>query len=164
MFQGKTGLWIVGIAAAVVLVSVGYGMGRRAGGTMSDASRALTPAGTPLPPIQIEPIHPQEELAAISSANAAVSTATSAVPPSVATAAAGVSTEESARVREIQRALKSAGFDPGSIDGHLGQRTRTAIRDFQTQQGLDPDGKVGPRTWSKLELFLNKQSNSSSGD
>ncbi|MBI3615286.1 MAG: peptidoglycan-binding protein [Candidatus Omnitrophica bacterium] len=170
MLQSKTGLWIAGLAAAVVLVSVGYGMGRRAGGTVSDASRALTPAGAPLPPIQIEPIHPQEELAAISKTPAQEASTAQQNPPAPAASAApsqvassagqGIPAEESARVREVQRALKAAGFDPGPTDGHLGTRTRTAIRDFQTQQGLEPDGKVGPRTWSKLEPFLNKQSTS----
>ena len=170
MLQNKTGLWIAGIAAAVVLVSIGYGMGRRAGASVSDASHALTPAGAPLPPIQIEPIQPQEELAAISSApanpvraaketkvNPTTTPSSTPTNPSLATASAEASMEESARVREIQRALQLAGFNPGPIDGHLGQRTRVAVRDFQRAQGLEPDGKVGAKTWSKLEPYLKKQ-------
>ena len=70
--------------------------------------------------------------------------------------------EDSGRVRQIQQALKGAGFDPGVADGRMGQRTKTAIRDFQVAHGLEPDGKVGPRTWSKLEPFLKQ--NSSSND
>jgi peptidoglycan hydrolase-like protein with peptidoglycan-binding domain len=62
--------------------------------------------------------------------------------------------EESARVREIQRALVAAGFDPGPADGRLGPRTKVAIHDFQQANGLEPDGKVGPKTWSKLEPYL----------
>ena len=178
MLQSRTGLWVSGIAAAVVLISIGYGMGRRAGVSASNPTQALTPAGAPLPAIQIEPIQPQEELAAISSpANSArenrskqsLAAARETLPPTAASTAAPASaagatapaallpTEESARVREIQKALQAAGFDPGPIDGHLGQKTRTAIRDFQTAQGLEPDGKVGPKTWSRLESFLKKQ-------
>ena len=62
--------------------------------------------------------------------------------------------EESARVREIQRALVAAGFDPGPPDGKLGPRTKTAILDFQRANGLETDGKVGPKTWNKLESYL----------
>jgi len=56
--------------------------------------------------------------------------------------------------REIQRALKNAGFDPGPIDGKLGSRTRQAIREFQGVNGLQVDGIVGKRTWAKLAPFL----------
>lgn len=57
-------------------------------------------------------------------------------------------------VKEVQVALKNAGFDPGSVDGKLGRRTKAAIMDFQTANNLKPDGKVGPKTWSKLSRFL----------
>ena len=146
MLQSKTGIWIAGACAAIVLVSIGYGMGRRAGSELAATSQALTPAGAPLPAIQIEPIQPHEEMAAISAGPAAADP--------TAGAAAPAALEGSARTREIQRALKMAGFDPGPMDGQMGQKTRTAIRDFQTAQGLEPDGKVGPRTWGKLEPYL----------
>jgi peptidoglycan hydrolase-like protein with peptidoglycan-binding domain len=45
--------------------------------------------------------------------------------------------------KEIQAALKNAGFDPGTPDGKLGQKTRQAIKEFQKANGLDADGKVG---------------------
>ena len=60
--------------------------------------------------------------------------------------------------REIQGALKNAGFDPGPIDGKLGSRTRQAIREFQGVNGLQVDGIVGKRTWAKLAPFLDFES------
>ena len=72
--------------------------------------------------------------------------------PTAETAAAA--TDETARVHHVQLALKAAGFDPGSSDGKLGPRTKAAVRDFQQANGLNPDGKVGSRTWSKLEPYL----------
>lgn len=57
-------------------------------------------------------------------------------------------------VKEIQSALKNAGFDPGSFDGKIGPRTRQAIKDFQKSKGLVPDGVVGPKTWSSLSRYL----------
>jgi len=56
--------------------------------------------------------------------------------------------------RDIQRALRNAGFDPGPIDGKLGSRTRQAVREFQGVNGLQVDGIVGKRTWAKLAPFL----------
>jgi len=58
-------------------------------------------------------------------------------------------------VEEIQRALKGAGLYQGKIDGILGSKTKKAIVDFQTQNNLKPDGKVGPKTWDKLKAYLN---------
>ena len=56
--------------------------------------------------------------------------------------------------KEIQAALKNAGFNPGSIDGKIGPRTRQAIKDFQKSKGLVPDGVVGPKTWTSLGRYL----------
>ena len=57
-------------------------------------------------------------------------------------------------VKEIQTALKNAGFNPGSFDGKIGPRTRQAIKDFQKSKGLVPDGAVGPKTWASLGKYL----------
>ncbi len=162
MGQGKLGWWVAGAAAVFVLMSIGYGMGRRSA-TATNPASTMTPAGAPLPVIQIEPIQPAQEIATITAAPAPSMTmeTLSATPMEIASASATPSQpllEDSARVRQIQQALKAAGFDPGTIDGRMGQRTRTAVRDFQVAQGLDPDGKVGPRTWSKLESFLKQES------
>ena len=56
--------------------------------------------------------------------------------------------------KEIQLALKNAGFDPGSLDGKMGARTRQAVKDFQKSKGLVPDGVVGPKTWNLLSKNL----------
>ena len=56
--------------------------------------------------------------------------------------------------KEIQTALKNAGYDPGSMDGKIGPRTRQAIKDFQKSKGLVPDGVAGPKTWASLGKHL----------
>ncbi len=48
--------------------------------------------------------------------------------------------------KQIQQALKDAGFDPGPIDGIRGRKTIQAIKEFQTANGLVVDGLVGPKT------------------
>jgi lytic murein transglycosylase len=41
---------------------------------------------------------------------------------------------------ELQQLLERHGYDVGEADGHLGAKTRAAIRDFQTRIGRVPDG------------------------
>ncbi len=57
--------------------------------------------------------------------------------------------------QEIQTALKNAGYDIGLVDGKIGPKTKKAIEDFQSANGLKADGKVGPKTWSLLSKHLN---------
>ncbi len=56
-------------------------------------------------------------------------------------------------VKEIQKALKKAGYDPGPIDGFVGPNTRGAVRDFQKAKGLKPDGRVEKKTLRALMPF-----------
>ena len=55
---------------------------------------------------------------------------------------------------QIQTALKNAGFYQGNIDGKIGQKSKQAIKDFQAKNDLGVDGKVGPKTWEKLQPYL----------
>jgi peptidoglycan hydrolase-like protein with peptidoglycan-binding domain len=56
---------------------------------------------------------------------------------------------------DIQKALVNAGYLTGSVDGKIGPATRQAIREFQTDQGLEVDGVCGEGTWKLLRPFLN---------
>lgn len=58
------------------------------------------------------------------------------------------------RIKQIQLALKKAGFNPGSIDGRIGKKTRKAIREFQKAKGLKVDSVVGEETWQELMKYL----------
>lgn len=46
----------------------------------------------------------------------------------------------------LQRRLAELGFDVGRCDGWFASRTEAALRDFQRNYGLRPDGTVGPAT------------------
>lgn len=53
----------------------------------------------------------------------------------------------------IQKALKKAGYYNGALDGKIGPDTRKAIKAFQSDNGLTPDGVVGRETWKKLQAY-----------
>ena len=55
----------------------------------------------------------------------------------------------------IQKALKSAGYYDGALDGKIGPGTRKAIKAFQKDNGLTADGIVGRSTWNKLQVYTN---------
>ncbi len=45
-----------------------------------------------------------------------------------------------AQVRALQTGLKAMGYDPGAIDGMIGDALRAAVRKYQEKNGLTPDG------------------------
>ncbi len=85
----------------------------------------------------------------------AVATATS--PPTLPSAERGTATPVRSwakpSTKEIQQALKNAGFYQGSIDGKMGPLTREALREFQRVHGLTVDGIVGKKTWAQLAPY-----------
>lgn len=98
---------------------------------------------------------------ATKTAPAVTVTPSSAIPPAQ-TKAAEVKLEQlppsgpyKPTVREIQTALKNAGFYTGMIDGKKGPLTKKAIEDFQRANNLGVDGKVGAKTWAVLSQHLN---------
>lgn len=52
-------------------------------------------------------------------------------------------------VRQIQKALAGAGLRV-IVDGNFGPITEEAVKEFQKQKGLTPDGIVGPATLALL--------------
>jgi len=58
------------------------------------------------------------------------------------------------KVREIQAALKSAGFNPGAIDGQLGPDTLRAVTAYQKSKGMSGAGVLTARTVNSLGVSL----------
>ena len=59
--------------------------------------------------------------------------------------------------KQIQTALKNAGYYQGMVDGKMGKRTRRAVRKFQKANNLPVDGHVGKNTWMVLKEYLEKK-------
>ena len=63
-------------------------------------------------------------------------------------------TAETMTKKQIQKALKNAGYYDGTVDGKFGQKTKTAIMEFQKATGLTADGVAGRNTKEKLLKYL----------
>lgn len=54
-----------------------------------------------------------------------------------------------ASVRELQKRLNARGYGT-SVDGSFGPRTKAAVKAYQKNNRLTPDGTVGEQTWGSL--------------
>ncbi len=68
-----------------------------------------------------------------------------------------VEAKQQADPKQIQTALKNAGYYEGTIDGKMGKKTRKAVKEFQKANNLPVDGKVGKKTWLALKEYLEKK-------
>ena len=85
-------------------------------------------------------------------------TVTSAAPATKPSAAKRADTSSAASAtkpttRQVQQALKNAGFYQGAVDGKSGPMTKDAVKEFQRVHGLVDDGVVGKQTWAKLKAY-----------
>lgn len=67
-------------------------------------------------------------------------------PPRVAAKALVV------QVKQVQQALIKAGYEPGPVDGLMGQKTRAAILRFQKDKGVEGSGYINQATMVALGL------------
>ena len=62
------------------------------------------------------------------------------------------------KVQQLQEILKALNLDPGIIDGDFGNNTVKAVKQFQSQKGLEADGVVGKKTQDALIVeYLNNE-------
>ncbi len=63
---------------------------------------------------------------------------------------------EAAYLRGIQKELHAHGYDAGPVDGRAGPRTRSAIRAYQIDAGLEENGEASKRLLDHLKFALPK--------
>lgn len=56
-------------------------------------------------------------------------------------------------VGQLQETLQELGFFPTRVDGHFGPATESAVREYQLNYGLRPDGICGPVTLRALSYL-----------
>lgn len=61
------------------------------------------------------------------------------------------------QIREMQNLLNDHGFNVGQADGFMGPRTREALRQFQTSEGLAATGAPDGETLRALAPSVEKQ-------
>jgi peptidoglycan hydrolase-like protein with peptidoglycan-binding domain len=133
--------WLAGIVAGIVvlilIILAAAGAFSSGGGSGGSETTGLAtpppPAATPPPPAATPPPPP------------AVTLPTGVLKP-------GASGTD---VKNLQRALASAGHSPGTVDGVYGTKTEQAVAAFQRSAGLTADGIYGPATKKALEQQLN---------
>lgn len=69
----------------------------------------------------------------------------------------------SEEVRQIQTKLKRWGYYNGSIDGIYGSQTLSAVKWFQSKNGLQVDGIAGPKTLAAMGIQSSTTTSSSGG-
>ena len=62
----------------------------------------------------------------------------------------GIQTEQD--VRDVQQKLIQQGYDAGQADGKWGEKTSSAVREFQQDHGLQPSGQIDQDTLDALEM------------
>lgn len=62
-------------------------------------------------------------------------------------------------VKQIQTKLKRWGYYNGTIDGIFGSKTLSAVKWFQSVNGLTVDGIAGPKTLAAMGIFTSNTTN-----
>ena len=57
-------------------------------------------------------------------------------------------------VRRLQRLLFAAGSDPGPVDGIYGDKTASAVRDFEQKEGIPQTGNAAGQTRTALGFVV----------
>ncbi|MGQ0671404.1 MAG: peptidoglycan-binding domain-containing protein [Hyphomicrobium sp.] len=67
-----------------------------------------------------------------------------------AVTADAASAEAEQVIRTVQQSLSKLGYAPGIGDGHLGEQTVRAIREFEVDQGLSQTGRISGQLVARL--------------
>ncbi|HNX81888.1 MAG TPA: peptidoglycan-binding domain-containing protein [Candidatus Omnitrophota bacterium] len=110
----------------------------------ASAAKRTTPASTTIPESNAYDLSSQVTTPEATTASVETSTAT----------VKSTRTPLSLSKKEIQTALKKAGFYNGPVDGVFGPQSRKAIKAFQKAKGLGVDGLAGMKTREALLNYV----------
>ena len=60
-------------------------------------------------------------------------------------------------IRTVQQSLATLGYQPGRLDGRIGDETERAIREFEMDQGLVPTGRISAELFSRVAKSVSGQ-------
>lgn len=115
-----------------------------------EATATPIPTDTLAPTIVVTPA-PTVEASPTPEATESASSDSSASSSSSSSSSSGVLkiTMDGEAVKEAQERLKALGY-LNKVTGYFGTDTERAVKEFQTNNGLDADGKIGPSTSKTL--------------
>lgn len=67
------------------------------------------------------------------------------------------------QVRRAQQALQDKGYNVGGVDGIMGPRTASALRQFQQAQGMSASGQLDSQSMGALGLSADASSSMNRG-
>jgi peptidoglycan hydrolase-like protein with peptidoglycan-binding domain len=73
------------------------------------------------------------------------------------------SSQGDSQVSQIQQALNDAGLNAGPVDGKMGPKTKSALKQFQQQKGLQASGSLDQQTLAALNTGSSGSSSSQQG-
>ncbi|MGI9374052.1 MAG: peptidoglycan-binding domain-containing protein [Hyphomicrobiales bacterium] len=80
------------------------------------------------------------------------------LPPALPQAGSAVAEEGSLDLALVQQGLSELGYQPGPVDGKMGQKTRIALQSFQRDRGLAVTGELSPKVLSELRKVTGQSS------
>jgi len=144
----KLTVFVLGVASIALITGCSKKETAQAPVEQPMVSEQTAAATAVAPGIASEPVLP------VASQVAAATTAVTDAATAAVEQVASSTPIEKPTPQQIQQALKNVGLYAGKVDGSLGPKTKKAIEEFQAQNGLSADGKVGPKTWAKLSAHL----------
>ena len=71
---------------------------------------------------------------------------------SIAESMISSASEADPKVFEAQELLARLGYNPGPADGVTGERTRVAVRAFQREVGMEPNGVINENVVARMRV------------
>lgn len=106
-----------------------------------------TPASSPAPTATQTPAATRTPTPASSPAASSSTTAARTEPVALPILRVGM---RGPAVERLQERLRALGYFDGAVDGVFGPQTQEAVQEAQRNSSLDPDGVVGPATWTAI--------------
>lgn len=73
------------------------------------------------------------------------------LPPAPETFGLMTTTQAQQFLTGLAKFENQPAFDPGGIDGAWGPKTAQALANYQDSRGLEPDAKLGPKTYAMMQ-------------
>ncbi|MFD5411699.1 L,D-transpeptidase family protein [Streptomyces nojiriensis] len=146
----------IGVATAVALAATACGPQKtEPAGSASSVSSSPT-AGSPPEASPSTDNKPGEASASPSASASASASASPSASPSPSVKQLMANGDENEQVRELQARLRQLKLMSVAPTGFYGSKTTTAVKSYQSKNGLNATGSVDEATWKKIQAASKK--------